>query len=108
MRTIGRIVIKQNKEGFVENHEYADGIIVELTSQEAMLLRGLQDSCDGQRWNLERILNDPHNSKPNDVDMSEAFGLVRRFAEMRFAVNDFKSMVNQLEDTINGLDKTNE
>jgi len=38
MRTIGRIELKHDNNGTVYNAEYANGIIVELTSREAYML----------------------------------------------------------------------
>jgi len=37
--------------------------------------------------------------------MDDLFGLVWTFAKARFAINDFKAMVTQLDETVNRLDK---
>lgn len=110
MRIIGRIELKFNHEAqTVENGLYADGYIVELTSYEISVLKYLQDACEGLSWKATDMYNDyAARHKPEDIDMSEAFGLIRVFAETKFAVNDFRKMVDKLEDTIGRLDKKSE
>lgn len=105
MRVIG--TIKAQFDGdHITNAPYANGLIVEMTTYEANLLKALQEACEGREWSIERMLKDkPYYIDIEDVDMVEAFGLVRLFMETRFAVNSFKEMVDRLEETLNRLDK---
>ena len=83
------------------------GAIVELTQHEMALIKALQDACDGRQWRTGNIM-EYWQERAKDVDMSEAFSVIERFVVARFAINDFKKMVTELEDTITRLDKANE
>ena len=105
MRVIGTIQAQFDGDT-VTNPDYVNGFIVELTKYEANILKGLQDACDGQNWDIDSLLRDhPYYRNLKDIDMAEAFGLVLRFMETRFAVNGFKEMIKGLEATLNGLEK---
>jgi hypothetical protein len=107
MRTIGRVELRVNSDGMTEDAEYVDGLIIELTRREAYILKLLQDSCAGNSWTIDTIMNDYH-SKPEDANMEALFGLVYAFTQARFAINDFKKIVNHLEETIIRLDRKDE
>jgi len=104
MRVIGRIEPKFDKDNNCENAPYIDGAIVELTSKEAATIKALQEACAGNNWPIEKLMHF-YRSKPDDIDMDDLFGLVWTYTQSRFAVNDFKTVVNQLEETLNRLDK---
>jgi len=107
MRTIGRIELKQNSDGTIENVEYIDGLIVELTRREAYLLKMLQDTCEGKGWTVDMMIKE-FNNKPEDANMDDLFGLVWTYTQSRFAINTFKDVVSQLDETINRLNKIEE
>jgi len=107
MRTIGRIELKHDNNGTVYNAEYVDGLIVELTRREVYLLKLLQDACEGRSWTLDRMIKE-FNDRPEDANMEDLFGLVWTYTQSRFAINTFKAMVTQLDETINRLDKIEE
>ena len=105
MRVIGRVETKFDGD-HVTNAPYMNGLIVELTPYEANLLRALQEACEGREWDIEHMIkNNPYYTDIEDIDMAEAFGMIRLFVEAKFAVNSFKAAVSRLEDTLNRLDK---
>lgn len=107
MRTIGRVELKFDNEGIAQNADYANGLIVELTSKEAYMLKLLQDACKGKQCKVDKMLDD-YRTRPEDINMDDLFGLVWTYTKARFAINDFKNVVSQLDETINRLDKINE
>jgi len=112
MRVIGRIEPKLTNYGQeIENPEYIDGKIVELTSREVSILKLLQDACNGERWRgvpLIEYYQRFGNLELKDVNMSEAFAMVYTFATTRLAINDFKATVVELDKIINKTDSVSE
>ena len=108
MRVIGRIEPNVNRdEQYIENGEYVRGAIVELTPHEMALIKALQDACEGRQWRTGNIM-EYWQEKAKDIDMSEAFAVIEKFVIARFAINDFKNMVTELENTVTRLDKASE
>lgn len=107
MKVIGRIEIDRNNLDEVLNPEYIGGCIVQLTPKETTTLKMLQDACEGRQWRNQDLM-DYWQSKPDNIDMSEAFALVYTFATTRFAINDFESAVTNLKEIITRLDKKSE
>lgn len=105
MRVIGRVEGIFTDSGECLNIDYLDGSIVELTSREVHILKALQDSCANRNW---KSIDMFHHERLDNADMAETFDLIWMFTKTRFAVNDFKSTVNELEEILSRLDKANE
>jgi hypothetical protein len=95
MKIIGRMEPKFTGDtGHIEDPEYLSGSIVALTKKEVEVLRLLQDA-----WNGE-VFEWFHASSPDDKDMSDAFRAILNFVEIKFAINEFKEAINNLDNIL--------
>jgi hypothetical protein len=97
MKIIGSVIPEIIEPGELANAEYAGGVIVMLTEREAAILASLQIVWDGDIFKFP--------NRPRDIEereMSNAFCAVRSFVEAKFAINEFRNSINNLDDMIKG------
>ncbi len=78
------------------NGEYLGGGMVLLSPYEMRAIKMLQNACEGLRDDYHHI----EWGKPKDAMVDDLFMLVYRFAEAKFAVNDFKNKIEGLENVL--------
>jgi hypothetical protein len=61
------------------------------------IVRLLQEASKGHNYHFKFPVE---HSKPNDIEMDNLFWLVLQFAEVKFAVNEFKSAIDKLDDIL--------
>jgi hypothetical protein len=97
MKKIGNVTPEIIEPGKSLDMEYVNGIIVMLTEREAVILASLQMAWDGDTFiwqNRPGIIE--------EKEMSGAFYAVRSFVEAKFAINEFRNSINNLDDMIKG------
>ncbi len=106
MKVIGNFVPDQkdidpkDEQRYLESdrYKYKGGGIVLLSQHEMGALDMLQKACNG----LENQYPHFEWGKPDNVMIDDLFMLVYRFAEARFAINDFKDTIERLESILKG------
>ena len=100
MKVIGKVdyIRKDEETGVSYGDEYLEGGIVLLSRHEMGALDMLQKACNG----LENQYPHFEWGKPDNVMIDDLFMLVYRFAEARFAINDFKDTIERLESILKG------
>ncbi len=102
MKVIGRVEPTQNELLEIEKeNSYRGGNIVILSRHEMGALKMLQEACDGLGSDLFRT----GKGKVNNTMMDNLFMLVYRFAEAKFAINDFKLALEGLESILEDKNK---
>jgi hypothetical protein len=93
MKIIGNVEPEINESSELVNTQYAGGTIVMLSRRETSTLALLQDAWDGKvfRFNFESIGN------PKEKDMDNAFKSIYSFIEAKFAINELRNVVNNLD-----------
>ncbi len=84
--------------GISQGDEYLGGGIVILSRYEMEAIKMLQDACEGFKSDYLRL----ELGKPKDAIIDDLFMLVYRFAEAKFAINDFKDKIEGLENVLEG------
>jgi hypothetical protein len=97
MKVIGYIKPEYNDEGEVVNGDYVNGGLVALSESELSVLGLLQSAWDGETFRAYINMRDTDNRM-----LSDAFKAVRCFVEAKFALNEFKNSINNLDDVLMG------
>lgn len=82
---------------------YDGGIIVALTREEAKTIAGLQLAIDGNGWDSVRW--EKADREFPSGDLSPIFKLIRRFAAMKFYINDMRLGVEEMNDYLMTLEE---
>ncbi len=102
MKVIGKIHHQVDDQGYVtddrDSIKYLGGNIVILSKHEMGALKILQDACNGLRSDLFRV----GSERLDNAMMDDLFMLVCKFAEAKFAINDFKGKIKELESILEG------
>ena len=101
MQIIGDIIPKFDDDGEVTNPGYAGGVLVQLSRSEARILAELKLALDGHEWDYSRLIN----AKLSDYEISEVLLIIRVFIEAKFAINQMKNTVDELENILTGLEE---
>jgi len=100
MKVIGKIPAKFTDAGEVENADYVDGSIVMLSHAEVITIKQLQDAYNGDTFNWRVARGEFDN-----IEMSDAFRLVSKFASAKFAINEFRETIDRLDEILMKEDK---
>ena len=81
------------------------GTIIELTEAERLTLASLQNAVDGKGWDWDAILDRRHIQERN---MDNVFLAIREFILGKFAVNDLRKAIDDLDKTLGILEDRKE
>ncbi len=106
MKVIGTVDPTENQlAGSFEKEDqggkYLGGGIVLLSTYEMKAVKMLQEACEGLRSDYLSM----KWGKPKDAEIDDLFMLVYRFAEAKFAINDFKGRIKELENALGDNEK---
>ncbi len=98
MRVIGTVEPEKSHQlaEISQDGEYLGGSVVLLSPYEMKAIKMLQDACKGLKDDYHLM----EWGKPENAMIDDLFMLVYRFAETKFAINDFKDKIERLENVL--------
>lgn len=97
MKILGGISPEYDEDGEVINASYMGGAIVAITEKEGRFLALLQAAWKGGtfRWDLNA-------READNCEMDDQFKAIHAWVEAKFALNEFKSVIDDLDGLLMG------
>jgi hypothetical protein len=92
MKVLGSVNPEYDENGEVVNTDYMGGTIAMLTEREMTQLNLLQ-----QAWDDKIFKFPPSRYEADERSMDDAFKAIRCFVETKFALNEFRACINDLD-----------